>query len=374
MCPKCREKYREYQHEKKKENLLSGICTWCGKNKILKGRICCETCILKASSLKYFRTASRWQELLNLFNNQKGVCPYTEIKLIIGRNASIDHIIPKSRGGQYGDIKNMQWVDDSVNFMKNNLLHNEFIYACSVIAKRFKGAIQKFDIQKLMVKRKFPSKHTEDTHKSKKKVREEEYTNKRLEMGKPYITKEERDDRDRKITNDYTKGMTHLEIARKYNISVERVRGIVGEIINTEYKSYKNKNSQKRKNGRRNEFISKILPLCKKIGRIPSSEEAIKLGISVPMLTELRPVLISKYEIKTKRELKKEKMLLYLKELFVQINKIPSGWDIYKHSSEYHSVSYIRYFGSLKNAWILANNKKAREEYFKQKRKNTHRL
>ncbi len=64
-------------------------------------------------------------ELKTIFNNQKGVCPYSGIKLSIGLNAELDHIKAKSNGGN-NIIENCQWVYAPVNKMKWNLSEDDF--------------------------------------------------------------------------------------------------------------------------------------------------------------------------------------------------------------------------------------------------------
>ena len=52
------------------------------------------------------------------------VCPYCK-KVIPLFDISVDHILPKSRGGT-NDKENLQYVDMSCNYMKGNLLDSEF--------------------------------------------------------------------------------------------------------------------------------------------------------------------------------------------------------------------------------------------------------
>ena len=57
---------------------------------------------------------------------QKFKCAISEIDIRPGVNASLDHVIPKSRGG-LSTIDNLRWVDVRVNKAKNNMLDTEFI-------------------------------------------------------------------------------------------------------------------------------------------------------------------------------------------------------------------------------------------------------
>jgi hypothetical protein len=53
----------------------------------------------------------------------------------VGQNASLDHKLPISRGGE-NEPGNIRWVDISVNSMKNDKTHEEFIAICRMVALR----------------------------------------------------------------------------------------------------------------------------------------------------------------------------------------------------------------------------------------------
>jgi CRISPR/Cas system Type II protein with McrA/HNH and RuvC-like nuclease domain len=87
-------------------------CIICHKNTGLigKNKSWCESCWLKKVSLQYTGAKNNWLKLKNKLISQKYKCIYSGEKLILGINASIDHIIPKSLGGA-DNINNLQWVD-----------------------------------------------------------------------------------------------------------------------------------------------------------------------------------------------------------------------------------------------------------------------
>lgn len=80
----------------------------------------------QTAARKLWNVAERWYELRLLFEKRCGICPYLHQTITVGTDASIDHIIPKSRGGS-NDITNLQWVHRDVNTMKWDKTHDEFI-------------------------------------------------------------------------------------------------------------------------------------------------------------------------------------------------------------------------------------------------------
>ena len=70
--------------------------------------------------------------------SQNFTCPYTGEKLILGVNAWIDHILPRSRfPDQETSLDNLQWVSKKANLAKHNLTKDEFLDLCRLISKRF---------------------------------------------------------------------------------------------------------------------------------------------------------------------------------------------------------------------------------------------
>jgi hypothetical protein len=70
-----------------------------------------------------------------VYEQQQGRCAYTGIELIPGLTASLDHIIPTSRGGTH-DESNLQWVTKQINCMKTDMTHDEFLAMCQLILNR----------------------------------------------------------------------------------------------------------------------------------------------------------------------------------------------------------------------------------------------
>lgn len=119
-CSECLRKKREREKERKK----SGLCSTCGKTQSSCG-ILCEICYFKSVSNRHFQSVKRWRELKSIFEEQGMKCPYSQRKLIAGTNASLDHKIPKSKGGN-DEKDNLQWVYSPINTMKLNMLEEEF--------------------------------------------------------------------------------------------------------------------------------------------------------------------------------------------------------------------------------------------------------
>jgi hypothetical protein len=114
-CSKCRISSKE-GYKKRIEGVNKGRCISCSDSRLSYNRRC-EVCYLKLLSTKHLGNSSRWGELKLKYDFQQGICPYTGIILVIGNNAALDHIVPKSSGGE-SVIDNLQWVYDLANVMK----------------------------------------------------------------------------------------------------------------------------------------------------------------------------------------------------------------------------------------------------------------
>lgn len=123
-CHNCYDQYVNNVNAKREQRLLNGCCAFCDKKRV-NNRLCLEH-FLKFTSKSHFKTSKRHQDLLNLFNEQNGKCPYSGRELTLGIDASLDHIVPKCREG-LNDIENLQWVYGPINFMKQDMLHEEFL-------------------------------------------------------------------------------------------------------------------------------------------------------------------------------------------------------------------------------------------------------
>jgi 5-methylcytosine-specific restriction endonuclease McrA len=72
---------------------------------------------------------------------QNFACYYTGSALVPGQNCSLDHRIPRSRGGQ-NSIDNIVWCDTRINLAKGDMTDEEFVAMCRKIAARSEGSYQ----------------------------------------------------------------------------------------------------------------------------------------------------------------------------------------------------------------------------------------
>lgn len=69
-----------------------------------------------------------------LWEQQKGFCAITGELLIPGSTASLDHIVPRDKGGLTVE-GNLQWVLYDVNIAKAALHHDEFVALCRKVVE-----------------------------------------------------------------------------------------------------------------------------------------------------------------------------------------------------------------------------------------------
>jgi CRISPR/Cas system Type II protein with McrA/HNH and RuvC-like nuclease domain len=144
-CELCRKKQAGYfarrnrteankqERERRRRRVEAGGCSYCTA-KAVAGCLCLKHWFWNKASVSVNNEVSR-EQLERLWEKQGGRCFYTGQKLIPGRNASLDHKLPRSRGGS-DDIRNLQWVLKAVNRAKTDLTHGEFVALCRAVVKR----------------------------------------------------------------------------------------------------------------------------------------------------------------------------------------------------------------------------------------------
>jgi 5-methylcytosine-specific restriction endonuclease McrA len=135
-CNDCLIKRRNYEKKRETQRKEKGLCSHCPGKLSISNITYCEICWWrqKASHAMGSGRPSNIELIKNIFNKQDGKCAFTGEPLILGQNASLDHIIPKCKGGS-STIDNLQWVLTSINSGKHDLTQEEFIRLCKLVAK-----------------------------------------------------------------------------------------------------------------------------------------------------------------------------------------------------------------------------------------------
>lgn len=133
-CIECIEKNRKTQRRRRQTRVESGNCYMCGGKNDLEHNRLCSVCIYKAAAYAWLGSSFRWEELKTLLESQSFKCAYTSQPISIGEDATIDHILPRSRGGE-NIIENLQWVSWKANWSKGNMTHEEFIEMCYAVCE-----------------------------------------------------------------------------------------------------------------------------------------------------------------------------------------------------------------------------------------------
>lgn len=110
-------------------------CTW--------ERICwsyCQYHYIK-NKIKNNKIDLSVEQYLELFDKQNWRCPYTWINIVIWKNDSIDHIIPKTKWW-IDDIKNLCICDYSFNKIKHNHLIDELYEYCKSFCLIYEGEME----------------------------------------------------------------------------------------------------------------------------------------------------------------------------------------------------------------------------------------
>lgn len=124
-CHVCLERLRRKYHER----IANGQCEVCGEPAIT--RIFCREHWFKNIGRSHSLTKRNGGlgMIAQLWEEQQGRCAVTGDILTPGVDASLDHIIPVSRGGP-STKTNLRWVLLEINHCKWDLTHEEFVQVC----------------------------------------------------------------------------------------------------------------------------------------------------------------------------------------------------------------------------------------------------
>jgi hypothetical protein len=133
-CDNCIKQKYEQSIILKEKRLEIDMCTQCGKKSACEGKKRCKLCIFKNICRKATGSTRNSKHLAKKIQDQNFTCPYTGIKLIVGVNASLDHIVPKSKGGS-NNVENLEWIDLNVNLLKGARTKDDFMEIWKFLVK-----------------------------------------------------------------------------------------------------------------------------------------------------------------------------------------------------------------------------------------------
>lgn len=81
-CIDCYNRYVGHVTLKREQRLEKGCCAFCDDLRV-SNRLCLNH-FLKFTSKSHFKTSKRYKELIDIFNRQDGICPYSGRALTLG--------------------------------------------------------------------------------------------------------------------------------------------------------------------------------------------------------------------------------------------------------------------------------------------------
>jgi hypothetical protein len=140
------------RRKRSREFRNSGRCQHCGKEAVA-GVNCLEHWFQHAAYMALgISTNEARDAVMRQWDLQGGVCALTGVPLIPGGNASLDHRLPKSRGGA-NSADNLQWVTKTVNYAKRNLTDAEFVELARAVVARADAAAETTNVVALRARK-----------------------------------------------------------------------------------------------------------------------------------------------------------------------------------------------------------------------------
>lgn len=120
--------WAKYQNEK-------GLCRFCNNQRLINQKTC-TTCYLKVMAKNNLNNRMHHSTLYEKLVEQDFKCYLSGRELILGDNASLDHVIARSKDKSLClDLSNIKWIDKHVNRVKTDLSVDELLILCKEIIK-----------------------------------------------------------------------------------------------------------------------------------------------------------------------------------------------------------------------------------------------
>jgi len=133
-CDFCQERHRTSYRNNYRIRVLRGQCVCCTQ-KATAGAFCFTHWLKNIGhSYKLGKKNGGIALLQRIWDEQCGKCAVTGMLLIPGVSASLDHIIPLSKGGT-STKENMRWVLLEINRAKADMTHQQFVDMCLTVVK-----------------------------------------------------------------------------------------------------------------------------------------------------------------------------------------------------------------------------------------------
>lgn len=132
-CRPCRRAAtRQSMRQIRARRLAAGVCEFCGDTPAAPARLCLVHWARAAGSEIGYGTLAGARQLVALLEAQDYRCALTGLPLVPGDNASLDHIVPRAKGGGHA-LDNLQWVLTEVNLARRVLSVEEFVALCRAV-------------------------------------------------------------------------------------------------------------------------------------------------------------------------------------------------------------------------------------------------
>jgi 5-methylcytosine-specific restriction endonuclease McrA len=127
FCGVCRASQARCKSTLRAQRLAASLCTKCGDTAVASEF--CVPCWFAHTASGTTAGQCRGADLFALWIQQGGLCALTGDPIAPGHNLSVDHIVPRSKGGGH-DIANLRLVRVDVNRALNDMSDADFIAMC----------------------------------------------------------------------------------------------------------------------------------------------------------------------------------------------------------------------------------------------------